>query len=58
VCLLYARRRVNCPRCGVTAELLPWTDGKHHLITADAGFLARWARRLGWREVAGIFRTS
>jgi transposase len=58
VCLLYARRRVGCPRCGVTAELLPWADGKHHLTTAYAVFLARWARRLSWREVAGIFRTS
>jgi transposase len=58
VLLLYARRRVDCPRCGVTAELLPWADGKHHLTTAYAVFLARWARRLSWREVAGIFRTS
>jgi transposase len=58
VFLLYARRRVDCPRCGVTAELLPWADGKHHLTTAYAVFLARWARRLSWREVAGIFRTS
>jgi transposase len=58
VCLLYARRRVDCPRCGVTAERLPWAEGKHHLTTAYAVFLARWARRLSWREVAGIFRTS
>jgi transposase len=58
VFLLYARRRVDCPRCGVTAELLPWAVGKHHLTTAYAVFLARWARRLSWREVAGIFRTS
>ncbi len=58
VFLLYARRRVNCPRCGVTAERLPWAEGKHHLTTAYAVFLARWARRLSWREVAGIFRTS
>jgi transposase len=58
VFLLYARRRVDCPRCGVTAELVPWADGKHHLTTAYAVFLARWARRLSWREVAGIFRTS
>jgi transposase len=58
VFLIYARRRVDCPRCGVTAELLPWADGKHHLTTAYAVFLARWARRLSWREVATIFRTS
>jgi hypothetical protein len=58
VVLLSARRRVDRPRCGVTAELLPWADGKHRLTHACAVFLARWARRLGWREVAGIFRTS
>jgi transposase len=58
VFLLYARRRVDCPRCGVTAELLPWAEGKHHLTIAYAVFLARWARRLSWREVADIFRTS
>jgi len=58
VFLIYARRRVNCPRCGVTAELLPWAEGKHHLTHAYAVFLARWARRLSWREVARIFHTS
>jgi len=58
VFLIYARRRVDGPRCGVTAERLPWADGKHHLTHAYAVFLARWARRLSWREVATIFRTS
>lgn len=58
VFLLYARRRVNCPTCGVTAELLPWAEGKQHLTTAYMVFLARWARRLSWLEVAGIFKTS
>jgi transposase len=58
VFLLYARRRVNCPTCGVTAELLPWAEGKQHLTIAYAIFLARWARRLSWREVATIFHTS
>ena len=28
------------------------------MTTAYVVFLARWARRLSWREVAGIFRTS
>jgi transposase len=27
VYLLYARRRVNCPTCGVKVEALPWADG-------------------------------
>jgi len=58
VVLVYAMRRVDCPRCGVTVEQVPWGDGKRHLTRAYAVFLARWARRLSWREVALIFKTS
>jgi transposase len=49
VYLIYAMRRVDCPRCGVTAELVPWGDGKRHLTRAYAVFLVRWARRLSWK---------
>jgi len=55
---VYSMRRVDCRRCGVTVEMTPWADGKHHLTRAYAVFLARWARRLSWREVSEIFRTS
>ena len=58
VFLLYAMRRVDCPRCGVTVEMVPWAQGKHHLTHAYAVFLARWARRFSWQEVASIFKTS
>ena len=58
VYLIYAERRIDCFRCGVTVEQVPWADGKHHLTQAYAVFLARWARRLSWREVSLIFRTS
>jgi transposase len=58
VYLIYALRRVDCPRCGVTVELAPWAEGKRHLTRAYAVFLARWARRLSWKEVASIFQTS
>jgi transposase len=58
VFLVYALRRVDCPGCGVTAERLPWASGKEHLTTAYQWFLARWAKRLAWQEVADIFRTS
>jgi transposase len=54
----YRMRRVNCRRCGVTVERVPWCDGKHPLTTTYRWFLARWARRLSWSEVATIFRTS
>ena len=58
VFLLYAMRRVDCPRCGVTVEMVPWAQGKRHLTHTYAVFLARWARRLSWREVSLIFKTS
>ena len=58
VVLVYALRRVDCPRCGVKVERVPWGDGKRPITRAYAVFLARWARRLSWKEVAGIFHTS
>jgi transposase len=58
VFFLYALRRVDCPGCGVTAERVPWASGKEQLTTAYQWFLARWAKRLAWQEVADIFRTS
>lgn len=54
----YLMRRVDCPRCCVTVEQVPWADGKHALTTTYMWFLARWARRLSWKEVALVFRTS
>ena len=58
VFLAYRMRRVNCTRCGVTVEMVPWCDGKNQLTTTYRWFLATWARRLSWGEVAAIFRTS
>ena len=54
----YAPRRVQCPEHGVVVEDLPWSDGKRPLTRALMGFLARWARRLSWRETARVFQTS
>ena len=58
VFFLYAMRRVDCPRCGVTVERVPWADGKHQLTTTYMWFLAGWAKRLSWKEVARVFRAS
>ena len=51
-------RRVACPRCGVKVETVPWAAGKHQLTDTYAWFLARWAGRLSWKEVAEVFQTS
>ena len=58
VLLWYFTRRIDCRRCGVTVELLPWANGKHRTCNAFRLFLARWARRLSWSEVAEIFETN
>ena len=58
VFFVYALRRVNCKRCGVKVEAVPWATGKHTLTTAYMQFLALWARRLAWSEVARVFHTS
>ena len=58
VFFLYAMRRVQCRTCGVRVEAVPWAAGKHHLTTTYAWFLARWAKRLSWTEVAEAFRTT
>jgi transposase len=59
VFLLYTMRRVDCRRCGLVAvEEVPWGDGKRTLTKAYMLFLARWARRLSWKETAEAFHTS
>ena len=57
-CFRYAPRRVRCPEHGVVVERIPWSDGKRPMTCALMGFLARWARRLSWRETAQVFQTS
>jgi transposase len=58
VVFLYAMRRVDCRRCGVKVERVPWADGKNHLTTTYQCFLAQWAKLLSWKEVARSFRTT
>jgi transposase len=58
VFFLYAMRRVDCRRCGVTVEKVPWATGKSGLTKTFAYFLATWAKRMSWAEVARSFRTS
>ena len=55
VFLGYVMRRVDGPRCGVRVEALPWAECESQLTTTYAWFLAGWAKRLSWREVAQTF---
>jgi transposase len=54
----YAPRRVACIEHGVVVEHIPWSEGKRPVTCALMGFLARWARRLSWRETAQVFQVS
>ncbi len=54
----YAPRWVECAEHGVVVEQIPWSEGKRPVTRAMMGFLARWARRLSWRETAPVFATS
>ncbi len=58
VFFIYLMRRVDCPDCGVVVEAVPWAEGKQHLTTTYAWFLARWAKKMSWKEVARAFTTT
>ena len=58
VFFVYAMRRVDCVSCGVRVEAVPWAAGKCHLTKTYGWFLAKWAQRLSWKEVAEVFWTT
>jgi transposase len=58
VFFMYALRRVHCKQCGIRVESVPWGEGKHTLTNTYMQFLATWAKRLSWQEVARVFKTS
>jgi transposase len=58
VVFIYAMRRVDCARCGVTVEMVPWAEGKQQLTRSYAWFLAGWAKRMSWKAVADAFQVS
>lgn len=58
VYFVYQMRRVQCPACGIKVERIPWAEGKSTMTTELKWFLARWARRMSWKEVSLCFRVS
>ena len=54
----YRMRRVTCSEHGVITEKVPWSDGKSNLTVELMQFLANWARRLSYAEVALVFNTT
>lgn len=53
--LLYAMRRVECRRCGVKVEEVPWAEGKHTLCKAYMLFLAHLRTRAAKAGRCGAF---
>jgi transposase len=58
VCFVYRMRRVDCPTCGVKVERVPWAEGKSPMTIEYKWFLARWAKRMCWKDVSEVFRVS
>lgn len=58
VFLIYAMRRVDCSKCGVKVESVPFVEGKKHVCRTFELFLAAWAKCLGWKQTARAFRTD
>lgn len=54
----YAPRRVSCPDHGIKVEAMPWAQGKERMTRSYKVYLARWAKRLSWKETAAVFETS
>jgi len=58
VFLSYRMRRVNCKKCGVKTEEVPWAKGKNTVTKTYSQFLAHWAKKMSWNEVAKTFKTT
>lgn len=58
VFLVYCMRRVDCPRCGVKVESLPWANGKSPVTKMLAQQLSDWAKLLSWQEVCERFHVN
>ncbi len=58
VIFLYCMRRLACPTCGITAEVVPWSTGKSPLTISYAWYLSQWAKLLSMQEVAIQFKAS
>jgi transposase len=56
--LVYRPRRVECPRCGVKVEQVPWSKGKQTTTQAFQWHLVFWTKYLAIAQVAEIFRTN
>jgi len=55
VTLVYSPRRVQCTRCGVKVEAIPWAQGKSPVSLPLSVVLATWAKIVAWEVVGKLF---
>jgi transposase len=55
VVLIYKPRRVDCARCGIKVEFIPWTQGKSPICVPLGVFLSTWAKEAAWDVVGRLF---
>ena len=58
VFLIYTPHRVNCSKCGIRVEQIPWSMGKSPFSVPLVVVLSFWARILAWDQVAKLFDVS
>ena len=58
VVLLYCMRRLQCPRCGIVVESVPWGNGKSPLTKGYSWFISELAKLLSMQEVARQFKLT
>ena len=56
--LRYRPRRVDCPRCGVRVEDLPWAEPWARVTRALSHAVATLARELSWKGTAKQFQLN
>jgi len=55
VTLVYSPRRVDCAKCGVKVEVIPWTQGKSPISFPLSIVLASWAKIVAWKVVGQLY---
>ena len=55
ITLVYSPRRVQCTRCGVKVEAIPWAQGKSPVSLPLSVVLATWAKIVAWEVVGKLF---
>lgn len=56
--IIYRPRRVRCEKHGIIIEHMPWTIGKRPVCRLFACFLAKLSKKLSWKDVAEMSKTS